>query len=83
MRASASSGKRIAIKEILLNVNVVGPDPDPVGSGTFWLLIRNNCTGSGSGTELLTRKSVYCKLYNFFFKKCSNSSLMKVHTNFL
>ncbi len=56
MRASASSGKRIAMKEILLNVSVV--DPEPVGSGTVWLVqIRNNYSGSGSRTELLTRKS--------------------------
>jgi hypothetical protein len=60
VRASASSGKRIAIEETVLNASVV--DPDPVGSVTVWLVrIRNNCTGSG--TELLTRS--FCK---FFFK---------------
>ncbi len=57
MRASASSGKRIAIKEIFLNASVVDPDPypDPVGYGTFWLVrIRKNSTGSGS--DLFNKK---------------------------
>jgi hypothetical protein len=66
MRASASSGKRIAIKEILLNASVV----DPVVSGQIrnflaWLDIPD------PDTELLFDKEV-CFSFAHFSSKWSN-----------
>ncbi len=58
------------VKKVSGQCRVCLVDPDPVGYGTFWLRIRNNCTGSGS------EENLYRINFANFSSKWSNSSLI-------
>jgi hypothetical protein len=58
------------VVELMVLSSVV--EAEPVGTGAFWsgqIRICNNCTKSGSGSDLLTRKSyVFCKFFQFVLR---------------